>query len=244
MSGKSFFQSLIDKLSCWTGFVYSPEISIRPKLSGPRWWTTHPVNVYALFWREAQKWTLEAIWLSSLFWYFYFLQANGSRYLEYWGWWEAIWLANITTKQKRISIILTITLMRYDECRGESFTFSKRLSFEILAFAASNFTEVIKKKNLSWVEWNGKYADCQIFRFQLVEGFITRRKVSKSSTQAFGLSNVTLLVFCCFKTSVCTRCLLLQLLIYRNYQRNSLSWVEYNRKKADGHSYHRPYNST
>ena len=39
MSGKTFFESLIDKLSCWTGFAYSPEMSIRPKFSGPRWWT-------------------------------------------------------------------------------------------------------------------------------------------------------------------------------------------------------------
>ena len=41
MSGKTFYESLIEKLSCKIGFVYSPEMSIRTKFSGPRWWTNN-----------------------------------------------------------------------------------------------------------------------------------------------------------------------------------------------------------
>ena len=42
------FERLIDKLSRGIGFIYSPEMSIRPKFSGPRWWTNDAAN-FALF---------------------------------------------------------------------------------------------------------------------------------------------------------------------------------------------------
>ena len=36
---------------------------------------------------------------------------------------------------------------------------------------------------LSWAEWNGKNADVHSLKCQLLEGFITQRKVAESSTQ-------------------------------------------------------------
>ena len=72
---------------------------------------TSGCRVAAMFWREAPRWTPDAIWFSRCF----YPQANGIMYLECRDCWEGIWPAieaNVMIKQRRFSIVLTINIMQ------------------------------------------------------------------------------------------------------------------------------------
>ena len=63
--------------------------------------------------REARRWTPRPD--ASCFLRYFHPKSNGILHLWYWGCWEEIWpvfQANVMTKQKRISIVLTINIMQ------------------------------------------------------------------------------------------------------------------------------------
>ena len=76
----------------------------------------------------------------------------------------------------------------FEECHGESFAVCYRASLKSLAFAASDSLKSSIK--IAYPERN-TVENSHSLKCQLLEGFITRRKVAESSTQLSCLSNVT-----------------------------------------------------
>ena len=96
--------------------ILGPSISVSCRCGGegglsvnfvPIYDITSDFEVAVLFWREATRWTPDAIW----FLRYFSLQAYGTLYLECRECWEGIWLAfqaNVMTKQRRFSIRIMV----------------------------------------------------------------------------------------------------------------------------------------